>query len=415
MSCSKEVRIPSDWAILQREVLKEEVDPELINVDELIKWAIECGIGDESVIRKYVKVLKPYHFGRCVYPVFPNNRLCREAFKVFAQFTVCIYVCDDLIENDCDLNDLEKMCSDYDNVDEKLCEMFPKVPTISDLKSLFELLPNARTNSSRAPIFLCMDFVNRVTALVLREGDVSEKAVFDFRRILSNTLSIAFKAVKSEKKMTEKDSENETLWRRIFNGAPMFGVVYTEISSFALGKTKEHAQTVVEMYVVNALCCILINDLYSLHRESADATVCDNVVKFWFRKKEITSMPEAVVRCTRILNTIIQYIYKKVENVKTQYPDSPEVHALFLHIAHYIIGWFFIHEYACGRYQDSPWRLTLVDLKEDEVDQWLAEKDSYGVNVLNQFLATNTKAKKIIDALQGGVGDLSDELIYDTC
>ena len=148
--------------------------------------------------------------------------------------------------------------------------------------------------------------------------------------------------MKSEK-MTEKDTENETLWRRMFNGGPFPLVMYTEISSFALGKTKELAQTVVEMYVVNALCCIVINDLYSLYRESADAIVCNNVVKCWLRKKEITSMPEAVARCTRVLNTIIQHIYKKVENVKTQYPDSPEVHELFLHIAHCIIGWFFVH------------------------------------------------------------------------
>ena len=414
MSCSKEVRIPSDWATLQREVLKEEVDPELINVDELIKWVVECGIGDENVIRKYLKVLKPYHVGRCLYPVVPSNRLCREAFKVFMQFIIGFYVSDDFIEKECDVNNLEKMSSDYDKLDEKLCEIFPKIPTIKDLKSLFELLPNACTNSVRAPIFLCMDFVNRVTALVLREGDVSEKVVFDFRRFLSNTLSIYLKGVKSEK-MTEKDTENDVLWRRIFGAGTMFGMVYTEISSFAMGKTKEHAQTVMEMYVVNSLCGIVTNDLYSLYRESAEAIVCDNVVKFWLRKKEVASMPEAVVRCTRILNTIIQYVYEKVENVKTQYPDSPEIHALFLHIAHHIIGCFFVHEHACDRYQDSPWRLSLADVKEDEVDQWLAEKDSYGVYVLNQFIATNTKAKKIIDALQGGVGDFNDELIYGTC
>ena len=416
MSCSKEVRIPSDWAILQREVLKEEVDPELINVDELIKWVIECGFGDENVIRKYLKVIKPYHFGRCCFPVVPNNRLCREAFKVFVQFIVGLYVSDDFLEKECDINDLKKISSDYNKLEEKVCEIFPKIPTIKDLKSLFELLPNARTNSVKAPIFLCMDFINRVAALVLREGDVSEKVVFDFRKFLSNTFSIYFNGVKAEKKMTEKDTENEVFWRRIFGGVPMFVGLYAEISSFAMGKTKEHAQTVIEMYLVNAFCCIVVNDLYSLYRESAEAIVCDNVVKFWLRKNEITSMPEAVVRCTRILNTIIQYTYKKVENVKTQYPDSPEVHALFLHIAHNITGWLFVHEYACDRYQDSPWRLSLADVKEDEVHQWLAEKDSYGVYVLNQFIATNTKAKKIIDALQqGDPGDLSDDLIYDTC
>ena len=156
---------------------------------------------------------------------------------------------------------------------------------------------------------------------------------------------------------------------------------------------KELAQAVVEMYVVSSLLCIIVNDLYSIHRETTNAIPCDNVIEFWLRKKEITSMPEAIVRCTRIVNAVMQYTYDKVENVKTQYPENPEIHTLFLHIAHLTTGWIFYHDQG-DRYKDSPWRLSLADVKEDEVQQWLADKDSYGVYMLDQFLATNTKVKK---------------------
>ena len=218
MSCSKEVRIPSDWAFLKKEVLKEEIDPELFNVDELVKWFIETEAGDETTIRKYVKVIGPYYFGRCIY-VVPKNRLCREAFKVFTYSIIGLYLIDDMMEKECDSSEMEKTCSEYDKLDEKLCEIFPKIPTLQDLKSLLKFQPSTKL---RGPILTCMNLVNRVTALILKDGNVSEKVALDFRRLLSNTASLFLKGVKFEKQTSTESTENEILWSRITAG---FGCV----------------------------------------------------------------------------------------------------------------------------------------------------------------------------------------------
>ncbi|CAB4016901.1 Hypothetical predicted protein [Paramuricea clavata] len=410
MSCSNEVRIPSNWAFLEKEVLKEQPDPELVDIDGLIKWVVECEIADENMVRKYVKIVRPYYFARLLYPILPNNRLCREAFKIFLHFVIAVYRCDDRMETECDLNDMGKICNAYDKLDEQLCETFPKIPTVKEMQSSLKFLSEAKLI---APVTLCMDFVNKVTCAILTHGSVSEDVVFEFRRRLSNSVSIYLKAVKSEKNMTPEDSDNETLWRRIFGGGPLFLLLYVEISSFSLGKTKEFIPTITEMYVVSSLCCIITNDVYSYYRETTESLIyCDSIIKVWLHNKEITTIPEAIARITNILNATVKYMFEMGKNVKIQYPNSPEVHALFEYIAYATIGWMFMHDQGSHRYRDSPWRISLVDVKEIDLQQ---NKDSYGEDVLKTFLEmSNSKAKKIIDALRGVIA-VREDLIYDNC
>ena len=402
MSCSKEVRIPEQWACLEKKILKEQPDKELVDIEQLIKWVSECEIGDKDIVQKYVKKINPYHFARFLYPILPNDNLCRETFKVFLHFVIAVYRCDDRMEVECDLNDMEKICSAYDQLDEQLCEIFPRIPTVPEIQTSLKFLSEAKLI---APVTLCMDFVNKVISVVLKYGSYSETDVFEFRRRLSNSVSIYLKAVESEKKMTAGDTENETLWRRIFGGGPLFLLLYVEISSFSLGKTSEHISTVTEMYVVSSLCCIITNDVYSYHRETTESLVyCDSVIKLWLRNKEISTIPEAIARIAKILNAIVQYMYEKVENVKSQYPNCPEVHVLYEYIAYATIGWMFMHDQSNHRYRDSPWRISLADVSQDDMQQWLADKDPYGVDTIKQFLEmSSSKAKKIIDALRGEI------------
>ena len=413
MSCSKEVRIPSKWAFLAKEVLKEQPNEELVDIEKLIKWVGECEIGDKNIVQKYVKKIRPYYFARLLYPVLPNDHVCQETFKVFLHFVIAVYRCDDRMEVECDLDDMEKICSAYDHLDEQLCEIFPQIPTVSEIQSSLKFLSEAKLI---APVTLCMDFVNKVIAVILKGGNVSKEVVFEFRRRLSNSVSIYLKAVHSEKKMTAEDTENETLWRRIFGGGPLFLLLYVEISSFSLGKTKEHIPTVTEMYVISSLCCIITNDLYSYHRETSESLIyCDSVIKLWLQNKEISTMPEAIARITTILNATVQYMYEKVENVKVQYPNCPEVHTLYEYIGYATIGWMFMHDQGSHRYQDSPWRISFADVNENELQQWLANKDPYGVEMINQFLEmSSSKAKKINDALRGEI-PVRGKLINDNC
>jgi hypothetical protein len=128
------------------------------------------------------------------------------------------------------------------------------------------------------------------------------------------------------------------------------------------------------------------------------------VIKLWLRNKEISTIPEAIARIAKILNAIVQYMYEKVENVKSQYPNCPEVHVLYEYIAYATIGWMFMHDQSNNRYRDSPWRISLADVSQDDMQQWLADKDPYGVDTIKQFLEmSSSKAKKIIDALRGEI------------
>ena len=400
MSCGKEVRIPSNWAKLEKEVLMEEPDEDLIAMDELIDWVIECEVGDEDFARNYVKKVKPYNFLRCLYPVLPNNYLCRAMFKTFLHFLIAVYRIDDVMEKNCTEDDMLKICNAYNMLDGQLCDTFPELPCINEIKHSLDYLGNRKLVS---PVTMLMDFVNKVISLLLKHGNVSEDDVFEFRRRLSNTMSIYLQAVVSEKRMTAKDTENETLWRRIFGGGPLFLLMFVEISSFSVGKVKKHMPAITEMYVISSLCCIITNDVYSYHRETNDGlTECDSVIKLWLHKKEVSSVPEAVGKITRILNAIFTYMYEKVEKIKVKYPNSPELHRLLDYIAYATTGWIFIHDQASPRYEDSPWRLSLSDVEENELEGWLIKKDVYGWYVVQQYLEMpNTKAKTFIDALRG--------------
>ena len=412
MWCGKEVRVPSQWTALSKEILKEKEDPELLDMDGMIKWIVECDMGDESAIRAYEKNLKPYHFLRLIFPILPKDKLCVEAFKVFLNFLNASYCCDDRLEIECDANDMVKICNAFENLNEQLCEIFPQVPTIKEMQCSLKFLSESKLIS---PVVLLMDAVNKVASSIVEFGNYSETAVLEFRRRFSNTIALYLRGMELERRILPKDTENKTIWRRIFNAGALAFIPYVEISSFSLGKVKEHIPTISEMYVVSSLVCTLVNDLYSYHRETSEAQLfdCDSVIKKWFSNKEVSSMPEAVERVTRILNATMQYMFEKVRHVKLDYPNSPEVHVLYEYIAYTAVGWMFIHDKSCDRYKDSPWKLSLTDVEDDEVQEWLACKDSYGFKVLNQFLEkSNPKAQRIIDALSDNKlmrGQLIDE------
>ena len=397
MWCGKEVRVPSQWAALSKEILKEKVDPELLDIDGMIKWIVECDVADESTVRAYEKKIKPYHFVRLVFPIIPKDKLCFEACKIFLHYVVALYCYDDRLETECDRDDMEKVCNAYDSLDEKIDEMFPRIPTVKEMQCSLKYLSESKLI---APVVMGMDFVNKVTSSILKFGNYSEAVVLEFRRRFSNIIALYLRGVQMEKKISIKNMVNK-IWRRLFNAAPLSYEMYVEISSFSLGKVKEHIPTIVEMSVVSSLVSIFINDLYSYQRE-VQLPDCDNLMIQWLNDKVISSMPEAVEKVTRILNASMQYMFEKVERVKLDYPNSPEAHVLYEYLAYTAVGWIYLHEKTNGRYKDSPWRISLTDVEDDKVQEWLACKDSYGFEIINQFLAkSNQTSKRIIDALGG--------------
>ena len=408
MWCGKEVRVPSQWAALSKEILKEKPDPELLDMDGMIKWITECDVADESTIRAYEKKIKPYHFTRLIFPIIPKDKLCFEACKIFLHYVVALYLYDDRLEIECDHDDMVKVCNAYDSLDEKIDEMFPQIPTVKEMQCSLKYLSESKLIS---PVVMGMDYVNKMISSILKFGNYSETTVLEFRRRFSNTIAIYLRGVQLEKRISPKNMVDK-IWRRLFNARALSYQLYVEISSFSLGKVKEHIPTISEMHVVSSLVCVFINDLYSYHRE-VQLPDCDNVMKLWLNDKEISSMPEAVERVTRILNATMQYFFEKVQHVKLDYPNSPEAHLLYEYLAHTAVGWIYLHEKSNDRYKDSPWRISLTDVEDDEVQEWLECRDSYGFEILNQFLEkSNPTSNRIIDALGGNKlirGALIDE------
>lgn len=79
----------------------------------------------------------------------------------------------------------------------KLKRNFPKCPSIEEMK---ESLKHLKNKFSIAAITMVMDFVNQSALFFLRQGRTCKERVDNFRRRLSNAVSIYYQAVKNKVK-----------------------------------------------------------------------------------------------------------------------------------------------------------------------------------------------------------------------
>ena len=292
MSCSKEVRYPSNWLKVQWDAYVKPIDESLVGLEELTKWIVEIGVADEITVRKYVESTNPFGCVRSFYPIFPYTKTWRGLFKIMVQFTVALFILDDIFELDSNLNDMKKICNAYDQLDKKLREIFPKVASVKELQ---HYLPSLVDKSIISYVTILMDYVNRCARVLLQDGSLSQDAIFDYRNRISNTLSLALQGVLWEKVRTTQDTQNELLWKRVFTGAGVLLVPILESSSHSLGKIKEHIPAISQLYVLQGLYCVLLNDIYSYYREEKHGrNANENLIKFWLEKKETTNVPESV-------------------------------------------------------------------------------------------------------------------------
>ena len=396
MSEKNVVRIPMKWGRIEREILTQNTIPELVDTNRLISWVKECNLADEALVTKYMNVIRPYHFSRLLFPILPDKDVCREAFAVFIEFVIVLYLCDDELEAKCNLNELEIVCSAYDFLDEKLKQCFPKIPSVEELRSF---LPHVKKERLLALVVSLIDSVSRVVSPLLKYSVFPQESVFDFRCRFAHSLGYNLKGVLHEKKMLGGVSENKLLWRRIFEGAPITFLMYLEISSLSVTGSNKHIPIATEMYILSSLCCMVTNDVYSYHRECNEGLKVDNIISLWLHNKQIASVAEGVSRISRIVNSAVKYMLAKVKSMKSEYPNNFNVQTLTEFIALSSVGWLYMHDQGVPRYSDSPWRLNLVDIEESDINSWLAEKDPYADGVIDQFKYSNLDAKKFIDSL----------------
>ena len=397
MAFSKPIYAPKKWAEKAKGVTSMNEEKQLVGMDELINWVTECELAGEATVRKYWDTVRPYHFMRCLYPVFPDNILCKEFFKVLLHASISIYIADDQLEKQ-SREEAKIACAAHARIDQQSTKRFPNLPTIQEMK---QILSTFSTPSIVGPTTMFADFGNRLAKVLLLHGNWNGNVVADFRLRNSNLVSMYFQAIQAEKTPNKKNTTLETLWRRIFGGVAVPYSSLAEIASGAIRNSKQHIAVITDMHLLSGLFATTINDLYSYFLEKS--SICDNVVAALLHEKTAENVSEAVDKVAQILDAILKLMYKKAEQIKLQFPDNRELRDFFDYVGQVTVGWYYLHECALPRYQGSPWRVHLEEIDEDEIPKWLSEKGKYGSKVMQELmeLVQERMADGKMDAVHG--------------
>ena len=397
MSCDNIVRVPSKWTVPHKQMLVEKEDQELIGQDDLLSWVNESCLTTEEGAKIVFKKINAYFYLRCLYPILPDDPTSLKIFQLNLHFLVLGYIIDDKIEN-YNKNEINELIIGHNNLEKQLSETFPKFLSISEMKQS-PALSNIKNDFSKSAIATIVDYVNKSALILIEGGEIAEHKVVNYRKRLSNNVTVYLDAILSKTKTGCEISENEMLWRRCFDALALGVYMSTEVFSDIL--VKDHALPISEsykLYFLSILFCVVINDLYSYERDKMDHT--DSIIKVWFKQKNVTDMATATSKIAKILDTIIQEMYLLVEEGKAKYSELSE---WFERVATMTVGWIYIHQTVVPRYTSSPFQVTLVEIQEKMISNWLLEKDVYGESVIQEFLGSLTnpgqKYHNVIDLL----------------
>ena len=254
-----------------KEATTAPLDKELLGLQEMIDWAVECELCDEDLVKKYCKKTRPYFFLRSIYPVIPDDTLCREIFKVLIHFILLLFVADDQMELQSE-EEGRHMCVSFAQLDNRSRESFPEFPTVEEMK---KIVRQTSTPSIVGPTVVYVDFVNKMALVLLKHGSYSHDVVYDFRLRASNMVSIYIQSAVSEKVKKKSETVLENYWRRVFGGCIFPFLLLADVFSGALGMTKQHFGVITEIYLYSVMFCIAVNDFVSYPREKD--TICDNI------------------------------------------------------------------------------------------------------------------------------------------
>ena len=200
MACSKPTRVQREWTKFMKEATSAPLNKELLGLQEMIDWAVECELCDEELVKKYCKKIRPYSFMRSIYPVIPDDTLCRELFKVLVHFVLLVFVADDQMELQSE-EEGRNMCAGFAQLDDRSRESFPEFPTVKKMKKIVRQMS---IPSIVGPTVFFADFVNKMASVVLKHGNYSHDVVYDFRLRASNMILLYIQAVAMEKHKEKK-------------------------------------------------------------------------------------------------------------------------------------------------------------------------------------------------------------------
>ena len=397
MACSKPIRVPREWTKFVKEATTAPLDKELLGLQEMIDWAVECELCDEELVKQYCKKVHPYFFMRSMYPVIPDDTLCRELFKVLVHFVLLVFVADDQME----LQSKEEgrnMCVGFAQLDDRSRESFPEFPTVEEMKKIVRQMS---TPSIVGPTVFFGDFVNKMASVLLKHGNYSHDVVYDFRLRASNMVSMFIQSVASEKVKEKSETILESYWRRVFGGCSFPFLLLADVCSGALGKTKQHVGVITEIYLYSVMFCIAVNDFVSYPREKD--TICDNIFRAILAEKEEENISGAAEKVAQIAEVTLKCIYQKIQKTLQRHPGIPELRSLFDYLCRCTGGWLWMHCFVVPRYVESTLKFTLVEVDDEHLSTWLSEKLNDGDVVLKDFLdmANRRMANVIMDALCG--------------
>ncbi|CAB4028087.1 Hypothetical predicted protein [Paramuricea clavata] len=412
MACSKELRVPKEWNKYHPDIANESVDPELFSEDELFSWMEDLDLShNKSEVAKYVQSGKPYHLMRHQVVLLPKSALSRRLFKLWTMTVVPLFMSDDVLEALSEV-EMHKICAGIQLLDDQIRQQFPRFPTIAEMKQ--SLLLQKVDEKFIPHIIYLLDFANNVAKSIIDQGNFSKEDVNYYWRRLVVTITLYFQGVEVEVKHNVC-SYFENVWTRVLASGVMVYSPFQEIVAGSVIKNTEHLSLLNELYFLATVFVMVTNDIYSYGREArldVSKQPC-SMVKTIAGCKEASAESDAVIKCVEILNAVVKTMYQKIEKAKQDIPANQDVCKLLDKIGIATVGWYYWHIY-CPRYDDSRWRLSIVGVENDELEEWRKGNDEERLQeVLPLLVNCSSKAKKVSDAIISGVVNMHANLLLE--
>jgi hypothetical protein len=328
----------------------------------------------------------------------PRNALYKELFSLWAFAEVGMFISDDVLELVSE-DEMRQICNAYQLLDEHIRDQFPQFPTIAEMKA-FLLLQNVHERFIPNIIYF-QDFSNKIAKSLIECSDFPQENVKEFWRRLVVMIALYYEGVWDEVKHTV-GLYSENVWTRLLASGVLIWLIPQEVMSGVLVKNTEHLILLTELYFLESFFCMVVNDIYSYKREMGlNVTIC-NIVQTIIISKDASGETEAVQKCIEIINAVVKIMYQKIEKTKQENPDNQHLWKLLDDIGLATAGWYHFHHYS-SRYDDSPWRLSAVDVEGSELEEWRQYPDEHPPKeVMPLLLSYSPQAKKISEAILTG-------------
>ena len=129
--------------------------------------------------------------------------------------------------------------------------------------------------------------------------------------------------------------------------------------------------------------------------------------------KEASAESDAVIKCVEILNAVVKTMYQTIAKARQKNSANQDLRKLLDNIGMATVGWYYSEHYS-PRYDDSRWRFSIVEVENDELEEWRKCNDEEQLQeVLPLLLNCSPKAKEISDAIISGVVNMHANILHE--